>query len=357
MRVVFNLLDAGIGGGQRVAAGVAQSLVDRAHDVGVAVPAGGPALEWFDPLDARVHIVDLQSLRRPRGVAAAADAFRDYDVVYSHTSVPGEILAIAAARRAGRPHVAHRHVFPHFSPLWPLSAVQRFLYARASRRSRMIAVAAHVAQAAAAAGVPPDRIEIIPNGVAIPDHPPPPRHTRPVRFGLLARLDVQKGIDLFVSAAAASNLGSAEATFELGTPEPESDSQQEMREQARDAGVKVQSPAAGAAFLARLDVIVMPSRNFEGLPLTLLEALALGKPVIATDIPGIRDVIAGTDAGILVPPEDVTALAHAMRSLADDPAERTRLSLRARNLAEERYSLTRSHDRVVDALQRAASDG
>jgi glycosyltransferase involved in cell wall biosynthesis len=357
VRVVFNLLDASVGGGQRVAAGIAQSLVDRSHDVGVAVPAAGPALEWFEALGARVHIVDLQSLRRPRGVAAAAEAFRDYDVVYSHTSVPGEILAIAAARRAGRPHVAHRHVYPHFSPLWPVAAVQRGLYARAAHRSRMIAVAEHVARAAAVAGVPLDRIEVIPNGVALPVDPPEPRQSPPVRFGVLARLDTQKGIDLFVSAAAASGLNPSEATFDVGTPEPVNDSQRELLERARAAGVGIDSPAEGGAFLSRLDVVVIPSRNFEGLPLTLLEALALRKAILATDIPGIHEALAGTGAGVLVPPEDVTALAGAIRSLACDPIERLRLATRARALADERYSLSDTHDRVAHVLRRAASDG
>ena len=357
MRVAFNLLDASVGGGQRMAAGIAKSLVEQSHEIGVAVPAGGPALAWFEDLGAPVHIVDLQSLRRPRGAVAAAEVFRGYDVVYSHTSVPGEILSITAARRARRPHIAHRHVYPHFSPSWPAAAFQRFLYARTARRSRMIAVGAHVAETAVAAGVPSDRIEVIPNGVVLPVDPPATRTSPPVRFGVLARLDPQKGIDLFLRAARESNLDASEAAFAVGTPEAENELQRRLLDDVRAAGITADSPAEGRAFLSSLDVLVMPSRNFEGLPLTLLEALALGKPVIATEIPGIREVLGGTDAGILVPPEDVDALAAAMRSLAGNPGARGRLGAGARALAEERYELRDMHLRVIAALERATSAG
>lgn len=355
MRIVFNLLDAGVGGGQRVAAGIASALAERGHSIGVAVPERGPALEWFEPFDAEVHIVDLVSLRRPQGVLAAARQFASYDVVYSHTSVPGEILAASAAQRAGARPVAHRHVYPHFSPLRRVARLQRTLYARAARQGRMIAVAPHVADAAAAAGVPRDLIDVIPNGVALPVASTPVREHHPVRIGVLARLDPQKGIDLFAEAARATGLGPADALFALGTPAPETDAQARLLADAASAGLEIVSPAKGKAFLADLDIVVLPSRTFEGLPLTLLEALALGKPVVATDVPGLHDVLHGTEAGVLVAPDDAEALANALRRLALDAAERVRLGARARKLAEHQYSLESVHARVVELLERVAS--
>ena len=167
MRVLFNLLDAGVGGGQQVALDVASELVRRGHSIGVVVPAPGPATSRFAELGASTHTAHLVSLRRP-GVIAGARIARRYDLVYSHTSVPGEILGGMAAALAGRPHAVHRHVYPHFSPKPWIRAVQHFLYRHVERRARSVAVARHVADSMVEVGIPRERIEVIPNGVDVP---------------------------------------------------------------------------------------------------------------------------------------------------------------------------------------------
>jgi glycosyltransferase involved in cell wall biosynthesis len=84
-----------------------------------------------------------------------------------------------------------------------------------------------------------------------------------------------------------------------------------------------------AQALAAFDLVVFPSL-WEGTPLTVLEALAMGKPIVATDADGLQDVLTdGTDA-LIVPRRDAPALARALVRLAQDPAERARLSANAR---------------------------
>ena len=84
-----------------------------------------------------------------------------------------------------------------------------------------------------------------------------------------------------------------------------------------------------AQVLAALDVLVFPSL-WEGTPLTVLEALAMGKPIVATDADGLQDVLTnGTDA-MMVPRRDPTSLAQAMISLAHSATERARLGANAR---------------------------
>jgi glycosyltransferase involved in cell wall biosynthesis len=84
-----------------------------------------------------------------------------------------------------------------------------------------------------------------------------------------------------------------------------------------------------AQALAAFDLVVFPSL-WEGTPLTVLEALAMGKPIVATDADGLQDVLTdGTDA-LIVPRRDAPALAKALVRLARDPAERARLSANAR---------------------------
>lgn len=86
-------------------------------------------------------------------------------------------------------------------------------------------------------------------------------------------------------------------------------------------------------------IAVLPSYR-EGLPKALLEAAACGRPLVATDVPGCRDVCRHEDTGLLVPARDPAALADAIERLARDPALRARLGSAARRAAEEEFSLT-----------------
>jgi glycosyltransferase involved in cell wall biosynthesis len=84
-------------------------------------------------------------------------------------------------------------------------------------------------------------------------------------------------------------------------------------------------------------IAVLPSYR-EGLPKVLLEAAACGRPIIATDVPGCREIVKHNYTGILVPPKDSGALAHAMRTLLGDARLRARLGARAREMVVNEFS-------------------
>ena len=87
-----------------------------------------------------------------------------------------------------------------------------------------------------------------------------------------------------------------------------------------------------AGLLAAADVVVLPSYG-EGIPRILLEAAAAGLPLVATDVPGCREIVRHGENGILVPERDAVALADALQRLAQDPALRKRMSARSRAIA------------------------
>lgn len=103
-------------------------------------------------------------------------------------------------------------------------------------------------------------------------------------------------------------------------------------------------------FLAQMDIIVLPTKQRgEGCPVSLLEAMACGKACIATDVPGSRDIIEDGVSGLLVPPEDPSALANAIRRLMDDPDLRARLGAAARQRVLAHYTIEREvadHERL-----------
>lgn len=109
------------------------------------------------------------------------------------------------------------------------------------------------------------------------------------------------------------------------------------------------------AFHRRLDIFVLPTLaegRMEGCPVALLEAMASGLPVVATDIPGARDVIEPSRSGLLVPARDAEALAAALGRL-QDPDRRRELGRGARRRIETAYSLEHEiavHEAVYDRL-------
>jgi glycosyltransferase involved in cell wall biosynthesis len=96
--------------------------------------------------------------------------------------------------------------------------------------------------------------------------------------------------------------------------------------------------------------VVLPSRQ-EGHPLALLEALALGRPVVACAVGGVPEIVVPGRTGLLVPPEDPAALAAALERLRRDPGLRARLGASAARDARARFDVRRSVA-AVEALYR-----
>ncbi len=222
---------------------------------------------------------------------------------------------------------------------------------------RVLAVSGATARDAAAfAGIPPHRISAIANGTdfsridAAPDRDAARRALGipdgAFAFGMAARVETlahrKKGVDAFLAAARAvlaerpaarawvvglgpAALAQARARL-AGSPERDRIALEPFRPDL-------------PALLAAWDVAVLPSL-FEGLPRGVVEAMAMGKPVVATAVDGVVEALSpGT--GILVPRDDTTALARAVGSLADDPARAREMGRAGRLRARARYGAGR----------------
>ena len=113
--------------------------------------------------------------------------------------------------------------------------------------------------------------------------------------------------------------------------------------QRRELGLEARVHLVGywaslAEALAAIDLFVLPSL-MEGHPLAILEAMAAGKPVVATRVGGNHEAVEDGRSGLLVPPRDAEALAEAIGSLARDPERAARMGLEGRRLLGERFSL------------------
>jgi glycosyltransferase involved in cell wall biosynthesis len=192
-------------------------------------------------------------------------------------------------------------------------------------------------------GIKPARMTLIPgSGVDTDTLRPLPEPEGPITFGFAGRLLVDKGIRALVSAH--SILRSRGHEFNLviaGSPDPANPTSVSLNE------VEQWIRRPGITWLGHIDDIkslwqrchlaVLPSHR-EGLPVSLLEAAACGRPLIATDAPGCREIVLEDTTGLLVPIEDPTALAQSIMRLAESPALRARYGKSARQLVVDKLS-------------------
>jgi glycosyltransferase involved in cell wall biosynthesis len=205
-----------------------------------------------------------------------------------------------------------------------------------------VATTAAVADALVRAGVRADRIARIPNGVALPLGSVArvlPNGAR--RFLYLGRLSVQSQRDVPTLINAFDRLARSNPDVELAIVGG-GDLYDETRRQAGACQSKARIHLPGfdhpERWLNWADCFVLPSRR-EGLSNALLEAMAAGLPCIANDIPPNHEVLAGGEAGILVPVGDVGALEKAMRRLVEENGVAEHFGQRAINRAERCYSI------------------
>jgi glycosyltransferase involved in cell wall biosynthesis len=201
--------------------------------------------------------------------------------------------------------------------------------------------------------VPPSRIREVPNSVAVDAFQPAPLPDPAIRQQMagrtdvpialtLARLDRQKGLTYLIRAAAQT----PNVAFVIAGDGPDRET---LEREALALGVSDRVRFIGfrsdvATLLANSDVFVLPSL-IEGLPLSVLEAMAACRPVVATAVPGTDEVVRHRSTGLLVPPSDPDGLAAAIQEILRDETL-------ARQLAGAGYDLVK-RDFTADGMARS----
>jgi mannose/cellobiose epimerase-like protein (N-acyl-D-glucosamine 2-epimerase family)/glycosyltransferase involved in cell wall biosynthesis len=195
-------------------------------------------------------------------------------------------------------------------------------------------------------GVDPKRIALIPgSGVDTDVMTPMPEPPEPVKIAFVGRLVESKGIRTVMEAhALLSRRGRDIRLLIAGIPDPANPTSvpaHEIEAWSRQANVSYLGFVDDiAALWASVHIAVLPSHR-EGLPLSLLQAAACGRPLVATDVPGCREIARAGLNALLVPLGDSEALAGAIERLALDPALRRRFGEASRQLVEREFSSER----------------
>lgn len=162
----------------------------------------------------------------------------------------------------------------------------------------------------------------------------------PARFLLIARLLSDKGLREFAQAAAIVRTRFPAARFQLlgpFDPNPAAIARDEVERWVHSGHIEYLGATDDVVpHLAACTVYVLPSYR-EGLPRTVIEAMAVGRAIITTDAPGCRDTVEQEGNGFLVTPRSAQDLATAMLRFCEDPALASRMGARSRALAEARY--------------------
>ncbi len=192
-------------------------------------------------------------------------------------------------------------------------------------------------------GVKPDHIALIPgSGIDADRFRPIPEPDGAVTVAYVGRMLDDKGVRNLIAAhrmLRGSNISCA--LLLAGTPDPANPAsipQTEVAGWGREPGVTWLGHVADIATVwRRAHVAVLPSHR-EGLPKSLLEAAACGRPLIATDVPGCREIVINEKTGLLVPVDDPQALAAAILRLVRSSQQRIRFGVAARRLVDERFA-------------------
>ena len=328
-------------------------------------------------LDADVRLRPLAIVLLPFFLAAAfwqlwrITGRQKSDAVYAHWVIPNGLPAAAVAGLRRIPLMISLHGSDIFV------AGSNFLYRAAARwifrRCAVVtACSPELKEKAMALGAPPDT-HLVAWGADPQLFTPANRSLeKRRRLGIaegavvvesLGRLVYKKGFDVLIQAMPAVLADCPQVTCLLGGDGP---LRSALESQARAAGIQGKMAFAGRIpwnevpdFLACADIFTLPSvvdkaGNMDGLPTVLLEAMASGVAVIASDLGGVPLVVKDNETGRLLPPGDAQALAAAIRELAQDAGRRETLGRNARAAVEREFNWEMVAERLLGYLKQAA---
>jgi glycosyltransferase involved in cell wall biosynthesis len=351
------------------------AAADAGFRVSVACRRSGVALELPK---ARTKWVDWNVTRKGLSPRREVAAIRELVAIYKreqpdivhHVALKPIIYGTLAARIAGVPRIINAPVGMGFvfTSKGVLARVMRPLVqlllagSLAPRGSRVIFENRDDLQTAVSKGLVPTSAAVLIRGagVDLERFVPSPEPTGSVRVMLIGRMLKDKGVYEFVAAARKLRAEGVDAEWILvGAPDDENRASIDTDRLRRwdNEGVIRWLGARGdmPKLLKSAHIVALPSYR-EGLPKSLLEAMAAGRPIVTTDVPGCREVCAHGVNGLLVPPRDEDALAEALRELIEDPERRIRFGAAGRKRAESEFSTRLVQEKTL-AVYREVLEG
>lgn len=363
-RVLYIIDSLKIGGAEMLLLGLLDAVAEAGGTAQVAYFTPGPLEPEVRKRGVPLVRLSKKGLKDPRALLRARSLIKDFqpDVVHTHL-VKSDLIGQLAARMTGTPRMITLHNTDPWRTNTAMSAAYRMLTAGADA---CIAVSERVADHVGKTnGFPREQITTIVNGIDL-DHFSPSRSALDLApYGVPAGAPVVAVIGSLTEQKDHANFVAAAAQIANTNPDP-------YFLIVGDGPLKGDIASAIAATGAVKDRIIMTgeikemaqllsatdmqviSSAWEGLPMTLLEGMAMQKPVVTTAVGGIPDVVEDGVNGRLVAPRDAKALADAMADVLGDPAKAAKLGSAGRATIAATYGSDVMRDRLFAIYDRVA---
>lgn len=345
---------------------------ELAAEYDTTLAAGTPTASEGEMADPDVRVVRVPLVRPlsvyhdPRAVLAVRRLLsaRRPALVHSHMAKAGTVGRVAAVTVRPRPklvHTFHGHVLEGYFGRWSQRAFIEVERQLARRSDALIAVSSEIRDQLLDLGIGrPAQFNVIPVGLDLAhllavDRP---------RGILRNHLGLAPDVPLVGAVGRLVPIKDNETLLAAVAPLPgvhlalvgDGEVRGALEARARQLGMADRVHVTGwwgdmAAAYSDLDVVALTSRN-EGTPLALIEAGAAGRPVVSSDVGGVRSVVADGVSGVLTPPGDPSAVSHALARLLADPESRDRMGRSGRERVQQRFG----HQRLLADIRELYAD-
>jgi len=351
-------------GGQELAVILhAEGLVKRGHDLRVILEPASPIARMALDKGLPVSLMTMQKSRYPRAIVSLRALLARYrpDILQVNSSRDSWIGAIASRLVRPRPKLLR---IRHISAPLNRNLMTRLLYRHLFDMVVVTGGEKTKRELVERDGLSADRVAAFPIGLDV-DYFRPAAPDRDLRLefglpkdhllvGLISYLRSYKGHEYFIEAARIVASQRDDVTFVIVGEGPEERSirskigQLRLETRIRMLGFRQDLLNVFRSF----DLFAIPSVEGDTIPQVLMQALAVGIPVVSTTVGSIPDVVIHGETGFVVPPRDAAALAERVVALLDDAPLRARMGTQGRSLVERCYSLEHMLDRLEGVYAR-----
>ncbi len=367
LKVIHLVEDLKIGGAERVIADTALGLDRKKYEASVwCVTRGGETATELSEKGIEVKILGISNYHNPLSTFKMTRLLKAAkpDIVHTHGYF-ASVIGRLAAKRAGTPVIlAHVH-----STYWEYKKRHIMIERRLSRFTQKIICCSKAVEnfVQNTEKITDNKTIVIYNGVDEERFYPlqSPASIR-AEFGLdeeaavvgtVSSLTPHKGHEYLIQAASLVLDTLPPVKFLIVGDGP---LRKRLEEQAKELNIHSSVIFTGKRkdipeILSLLDVFVLPSHTREGLGIAIIEAMAAERPVVATDIGGIPEVVDDGETGVLVPPEDTEALSKAIITLLQDPPRAKTMGEKGRTRIKEMFTTTKMLSEIEHVYQSLTS--
>ncbi len=347
IRILEAITPSKIGGAEVYVADLCDGLAKLGAEIELFCPKGRPFVEYAANRGISSTTWKTHGKLDPITVFKLARLIKDHhiDVLHTHLST-ASLIGAFAARQAGKPSVAHVH---------GMNSATCFKHS-----TMIIAVSEAVKKHLCAQGLPEDRVTVVHNGVNLAKFEPMPIDDARSELGIdsspligvFGRLSSEKGqrVALESMALVAQNIPNARMLMvgdgkdykDLITLAETLEISEKVRFESFNPNIQ--------PMISACDVVLIPSQK-EGFGLVAVNAMALERPVVATNIGGLPEIIKDGETGILTPPNDPQAISQALYELLLDPKKMQQMGKLGRKRTEKHFDLNIQISLVLEVLK------